>query len=295
MLNDLSRRLSPFIKLHRVLILHTSCTRHSASSRPLFMVPPSQVTPPSIFPEIETSNRGPTCRVFKNHCRGLADFAKKAHLRTMTTTRSAMGAHLMIWLIRRTPFLVLLWRYLCFPANPADMSSVSSTNQCHPRASSPCEHRIKRLSSPMPQLSDCRTDPPRLIHSSSGPHVPPCATACTRSTCTFATHWHPRHRPHRCTYSPHYPVPPSSLRTHKLDSNILPPPEIPPPAHAHGLGGNGDYDGGESVVAPRVWCVDVARADELASVSVLVQDRWPTVSCRRHTIPIMSLAAAVWR
>ncbi len=62
-------------------------------------------------------------------------------------------------------------------------------------------------------------DLPRPTHSLYDPYIPPCAPAYTRSTCTFATN--PRHRPHRFTHSPPYPVRPSSLHTHKLSSDIV--------------------------------------------------------------------------
>ncbi len=161
-----------------------------------------------------------------------------------------MGAHLTIWLIRRTLFRVLLWRCLCFRRTQQTRVQVSSTNQCHPRASSPCEPHIKHLSLPTPQLSDCRTDPPRLvlIHTSHPacrrahvvlvPSQPIQGTDPTTVPTLLATLFRPR----ACALT-------SWTRTYYV-LRVPPPPEIPPPAHACGLGGNGDYDGGESVVAP---------------------------------------------
>src|SRR6266702_1472267 len=56
-----------------------------------------------------------------------------------------------------------------------------------------------------------------------------------------------------------------------------PPLTSHPPPTLAGLRGNGDYAGGESVVAPRVRCEVMARADEIASVAVLVQGPAPLV------------------
>src|SRR6266702_6675216 len=61
-----------------------------------------------------------------------------------------------------------------------------------------------RGETPTQRLGDHHMDLPRLTHSLYDPYISPRAPAYTRSTCTFATH--PRHRPHRFTHSPRYPV-----------------------------------------------------------------------------------------